>query len=195
MATAGRIGDTVASQITTGLMTMVTATQSVSEAWRQMGKAILDTIAQIAMNEGFRLLINLGIRAAFGVVGGAAGGSAVNPAAGSIAAQNISALGFQHGGVVASPTLAMLGENPATRPEYILTRQHMESLMRATPSAGGQAAGQGLTIINVPNQQAAAEEAAKQRSMGREVIINTVMSELSQGSGSRLGQVIRTIQR
>jgi tape measure domain-containing protein len=213
---AERLGDQAAQTITTGLLSIVDGTHSVSEGFRAMAKSILDSVAQVTLNEGFRALIRLGIGVAVGALAGggagAIGGAA--PLGGGGASSGVipggglpfgggastgGAFAFQHGGVVNRPTLAMIGEGPAhTLPEYVLNRpqmnQMMASAMRSGPSAGGQAAGN-VVIINVPNAAAAEREAAQQRAMGHQVIINTVMNELSQGSGSRLGQVIKTIQR
>jgi hypothetical protein len=106
---------------------------------------------------------------------------------------------LQHGGIINQPTLAMLGENPATSPEYIFNRPQMEHIMRAIPSAGGQAAGGngGVTIINYTSQNKAQaeQEQARQQALGRTAIINEVLNELSQGSGSRIAQVLRAGQR
>ena len=50
--------------------------------------------------------------------------------------------GFQDGGVVTKPTVALLGENPAKNPEFILNREQMEAL---TQGGGG-----GTTTVHAP---------------------------------------------
>lgn len=195
---AGRLGDQMASTMTNGLMNIVQGTLAVGAGFKAMAKEILDSLAQIALNETFRMLFRLGLGVLGGLAGGAVGGGFSNAGASAGGgAGGFEILMAQGGAVVNKPTLALLGEG-STNPEVVLNRPQLNSLvqsaMRAGPSAGGQAAGN-VVIINVPNAAAGEREAAQQRAMGHQVIINTVMNELSQGSGSRLGQVIKTIQR
>ena len=70
----------------------------------------------------------------------------------------------------------------------------MQAMLGAMHS-GGQAGGGNISIINVSSREQANQEAARERSMGRQVIINEVMSDLAQGEGSRIGRMVRTIQR
>jgi tape measure domain-containing protein len=200
MDAAGRIGDQAAQTITQGLMGIVEGTQRVGEGFKSMAKAILDSVAQITLNEGFRLLISLGLRA-IGSYFAPGSGSALG-AAGNSGAYMSQVMGtvpqMQHGGMVSKPTLILAGEgSSATNPEYIFNRPQMQALMqgamRAGPSAGGQAAG--ISIINVASQEQAQKEAARERALGRQVIINEVMADLGQGEGSRIGRVMRTLQR
>jgi hypothetical protein len=196
MVTAQRIGDSAAQTITNGLMNIVGATQNVSEAWRAMAKSILDSVAQIALNEGFRTLIRLGL----GLVAGAVGSSATGALAGNTTLNSptyINALvggakaGAQGIGPIHHPTMILAGENPSTTPEYLLNRSQMQSLLGAGPSAGGQAAG-GISIINVASKQEGESLAARERAMGKQVIVNYILEELSAGSGSRISQAMRS---
>jgi len=89
-----------------------------------------------------------------------------------------------------------MGEDPHTRPETILTRQQMQGLLQATPSAGGQATGGSpIAIINVASQDQADEQAAKYRGLGYDVTINHVLQNLSRGEASSINRAMRTLQR
>jgi len=103
---------------------------------------------------------------------------------------------LQHGGIINKPTMILAGENPAMNPEYVLNRPQMQALMSGTmqagPTAGGQAAG--VTVINVPNRAVAEQEAARERALGRSVIINEVLNEISQGSGSRIARTLQALR-
>jgi hypothetical protein len=195
MQVTERIGDSAAQTITQGLLTVIDGTERVGKAFQLMAKSILDSIAQVTLNEGFKTLIRLGITAI---------GVALSPSTATTAEGNQAALGIapgttffqqaQGGAIVNRPTAILAGENPAMNPEYVLNRPQMQALMsgamRAAPTAGGQAMG-GVTVINVANREQAAQEAARERGLGRQVIINEVLSEIGQGSGSR---IVRTLQ-
>jgi hypothetical protein len=71
----------------------------------------------------------------------------------------------------------------------------LSSAMKAAPSAGGQAAGAGVTVINVPNRSIAEQTAVEQQALGRKTIINEVLSDLSSGEASKINRMIRTLQR
>lgn len=195
---AGRIGDQAAQTITNGLMRMADGTVAVSEGFRAMAKDILDSMAQIALNETFKALFGLGLGLLSGAVtGGATGGTAGfggNTGYGLLTPVRQGAEGL---GPINKPTLALIGEG-STNPEYVLNQgqinQMMSSAMRSGPGAGGQAAG-GISIINVSSREQARATAAQEEAMGRRVVLNYVADELSQGSGSRIGQLIKTIQR
>jgi hypothetical protein len=96
---------------------------------------------------------------------------------------------------VNKPTHALIGENPSTNPEYVLNTHQMRNLMtsamQAAPSAGGQAAGGDVAVILVDNRGQAERAAAQQRGLGRKVIIQEVVNDLSQGSGSTIGRAMR----
>lgn len=59
--------------------------------------------------------------------GGALGGST---GAGSSSGSFAPALTAQHGAVITKPTFAIIGENPANNPEYILNRHQMRKMMQ-----------------------------------------------------------------
>ena len=200
MQATERIGDAAAQTLTQGLQSIIDGTQRVSDAFRLMAKSILDSVAQIALNEGFRTLIRLGITAigavfAPGVTGGVTGGATTGSIAAGVGG-NWSGSGLQHGGIINKPTMILAGENPAMNPEYVLNRPQMQALMSGTmqagPTAGGQAAG--VTVINVPNRAVAEQEAARERALGRSVIINEVLNEISQGSGSRIARTLQALR-
>jgi hypothetical protein len=71
----------------------------------------------------------------------------------------------------------------------------LSSVMKAAPSAGGQAAGSGVTIMNFPSKAAAEAAATQERNMGKEVILNEVLQDMVQGEGSRIVRLMRTLQR
>jgi len=209
MQVTERIGDTAAQTITQGLLSIVDGTERVSDAFRLMAKSILDSVAQIALNEGFKLLIQVGIRAigaafAPGAIGGATGGGLSfgggGGGSGFLGGGTVGGESFitaQGGAIVNKPTAILAGENPAMNPEYVLNRPQMQALMsgamRAAPTAGGQAMG-GVTVINVANREQAAQEAARERALGKAVIINEVLNEISQGSGSRIARTLQALR-
>lgn len=201
MEQAGRIGDAAAQTITNGLLNIVSGAQSAGAAFKAMGKQILDTLAELALQQGFRMLLNLGLNLLGGAVAGSLGGAAITPHGADPAATmglpltpTTPTTGFQHGGIINRPTFGVIGENPANNPEFIFNRHQMASLLRAAPSAGGQATG-GVTVINVASREQAEATAAQERMMGKQVIVNYVLEELGQGSGSRIGQAMRTVMR
>jgi hypothetical protein len=66
--------------------------------------------------------------------------------------------------------------------------------MQAAPAraSGAEARqGEGLTIINVSSKQQAAQEAARERAVGRQVIANTIIDEPGQWSGTRIRRVLQ----
>ena len=194
LGTVEQVGDRAIQTLTTGLLSLGDATVSVGESFKAMAKSILDSISQIVLNESFKMLLQLGLGLLGGVLTGGAG-TGVRGSAGTFNAPLISMPygTAQAGAVVNKPTLMMVGEG-ATNPEVILNKPQLNSLvqsaMRAGPSAGGQAAG-GITIINVASKQEGELQAARERGMGRQVVLNYVMDDLSQGEGSRIGRVMR----
>lgn len=200
MGVTEQIGDRAAQSITDGLLSIIDGTKSVSEAFKLMAKNILDSIAQIVMHETFKRLISLGIGllgSAFAPTiapegGSSAGGGGFELLFGGTASSGMRAQG---GAIVNRPTTILAGENPSMNPEYVVNSPQMKALMgaamRAGPSAGGQAAGGDVAVILVDNRGQAEREAAAQRGMGRQVIIQEVVRDLSQGSGSTIGRMIR----
>ena len=198
MQATERIGDAAAQSLTQGLLSIIDGTERVSDAFRLMAKSILDSVAQIALNEGFRTLIRLGLSAISGAIAPASGAAFSNAGASAGGGGGgFEILMAQGGAVVNKPTAIMAGENPAMNPEYVLNRPQMQALMsgamRAAPSAGGQAMG-GVTVINVANRQQADQEAARERALGKAVIINEVLNEISQGSGSRIARTLQALR-
>jgi tape measure domain-containing protein len=198
-----QVGDQASQTITTGLLNIVDGTQRVGEAFQAMAKAILRSMAEIALNETFRTIFRLGL----GLLGGAITGGAAPAAAGSTSTLGSSSsfiggiLGSQFtlqtaqgGAVVSKPTHILAGENPAMNPEYVVNTPQMQALMKsamqASPSAGGQAAGN-VSVILVDNRGAAEREAAQQRGMGRQVIIQEVVRDLGMGNGSTIGRMLK----
>jgi tape measure domain-containing protein len=185
-----RVGENVSQSLGAGLTSIADGTKNVSEAFAQMAKSIIDSLAQIAISEGFKALLKIGLSALSGAGGGGGFGGEGGGAIGGD-------LGFAQGGAIINrPTMLIAGENSLMNPEYVLNRPQMQSLLSAMPSAGGQATGgAGISIINVASRQEADKQAAQEKSLGRQVVINYVMDELSQGSGSRIAQVLRNGQR
>lgn len=197
MQVTERIGDTAAQTITQGLQSIIDGTERVSDAFRLMAKSILDSVAQIALNEGFRTLIRLGLSAISGAIAPSTGAAFSNAGASAGGGGGgFEILMAQGGAIVNKPTAILAGENPAMNPEYVLNRPQMQALMsgamQAGPTAGGQAAG--VTVINVPNRAVAEQEASRERALGRSVIINEVLNEISQGSGSRIARTLQALR-
>jgi tape measure domain-containing protein len=202
-----QFGNSAAQAWTTALTSIADGTKSVSEAFRDMARSILQSLAQIAAQEGFKALISLGVRA---IAGAAAGGITTGvttgggltyqaPFGGGVPETPPPIVLSQSGSVLRRPTLVLAGESAASNPEYILNRGHMAELlssaMKAAPSAGGQAAGAGVTIINVANKAEAEAQKAQQEAMGRQVVVNYILEELGQGESSKVNRMIRTLQR
>jgi tape measure domain-containing protein len=185
-------------------------TNRVAEAFRVMAQSIIQSMAQIASDRAVRAVFELGARvltsllmpaagAGLGAAPASSGGTSPfgAPAGGGfIAGMGGTAgggFGFQHGGIVRAPTVAMVGENPSTAPEAIFNRQQLQSLF------GGQAANQagnaGISIINVASKAQAETTAAQERAMGRSAVINYVLDELNLGEGSRINRTMRSMQR
>jgi tape measure domain-containing protein len=189
----------VASAWTNALQSIASGTQTVGEAFRAMTQAILQSLAQIAAQEGFKALIQFGAQVLTTALGGAAAGGQVGFGAGSgfdpSLRTNVPLVSVraQHGAIVNRPTTILAGENPAHNPEYLLNRQQMQSLMAAGPSAGGQAAN--VTVINVASREQAQQTAAQERALGRQVVMNYIMEDLGAGEGSRINSAIRSLQR
>jgi hypothetical protein len=105
----------------------------------------------------------------------------------------------QGGAIVNKPTTILAGENSSVNPEYVVNHPQMQALLasavRAAPTAGGQAAGAGIVIMNFPSKAAAEQSASEQRSLGREVILNEVLGDLARGEASRINRTMRTLQR
>ncbi|HEX6827135.1 MAG TPA: tape measure protein [Nitrospiraceae bacterium] len=182
------LGNSVGSAWTTALQGIAQGTQTVAAAFKAMAQSILQSMTQIASQEAFKGLI----RVAAGVLFG--GATAPSTGEQSVPLYPTPKLFGAEGAIVNRPTLTMLGENPATTPEVVMNRQQMQAFLRAGPSAGGQAAG-GIAIINVPNLAMAQEEQAKQRAMGKEAIINIVLSEMAQGDRSQILKTVRLTGR
>lgn len=195
----------VGSAFSSALTGIADGTRTVSEAFRDMARSILQSMAQIAANQAFQALTKfaLGLVSSYftggvsagGVGGGELGLGGAGGGSGFLAGTGGGLRLMQHGGFVNRPTLALLGE--AGGGEYVVPQRQMQQLMssamRAGPSAGGQAAG--LTIINVASKAEAEQTAAQQRAMGREAVINFVLSDMRQGEGSQINRMIRTTAR
>jgi hypothetical protein len=165
-----------------------------------MARSILQSLAQIAAQEGFKALISLGVRAIAGAATSGAvnsGGFAAGETGGFGSGGDLATVFAQSGAVLRKPTLVLAGESAQSNPEYILNRGHMAELlssaMKAAPSAGGQAAG--VTVINVASKAEAENQKAQQEAMGRQVVVNYILEELGQGESSKVNRMIRTLQR
>lgn len=216
-----QLANSVGSAWTNALNGIAQGTQTVGRAFQQMAQTILQSMAQIAAQEATKGLIRLivgsllggstGVMGGGGSLGGAAtsgfisslggGGDIASAIAGGGIGNAFATTGsFAGGGIVRRPTLALIGENAATTPEYVLNRPQMQALMtrtlQAAPSAGGQGmGGNHISIINVGSREQGEAEAAKQRALGRSVIINEVMSEMAQGDRSQILKLMRLTSR
>jgi hypothetical protein len=203
-----QVGGNVAQAWTGALTSIADGTRTVSEAFREMARSILQSLAQIAAQEGFRALIRLGVGLIAGGATAGLGGGGVGlgaPAAeGGTSAFDLSMAGtsgglwggsgLQHGGIVRRPSFAMLAE---TGPEAVVPLSRMQEFAQAVgPRAGSQGLGQaGISIINVGTRAEAEAQAAQQRAMGRQAVINYVMQDLQKGEASTLNRTLRTLQR
>lgn len=189
------LADSVGNAWGQALLSIADHTKTVSEAFREMGRSIMQTIIQITSQEAWKALVSLGVRLLFGAATSGIGGGASGMGGGG---GGLELLMAQGGAIVNSPTHILAGENPATNPEYILNQQQMSHLMstaiRATPSAGGQAAGN-VSIHNYTNRADAEQGASRDRAQGKVAIVNEVLADLSQGEASRINRAIRTLQR
>jgi tape measure domain-containing protein len=181
-------------------------TKTVSQAFRDMGRSILRTMTEIASQEATRALFRLGVGiltsalTSSTMTNSTAGGALYQaPSSGATPSNPPPLIFSQSGSVVTRPTLMVLGESAATTPEYVLTRDHMKSLMssaaQAMQPAGGSQGDRGVTIINVTSQEQAAQAKAQQEALGRQVILNTILGEMGAGEGSQINRMIRRLQR
>jgi tape measure domain-containing protein len=184
----------IGSAWTQALSSIATGTQTVAEAFRAMGQSILKTMADIAAQQAEMALFKLGagLLTSF-LTPTAPGGNYGGVSQGfSTAALPYGYGEFQHGGVVRGPTLAMLGEGPShTLPETVLNRQQMAAVM----SGGGTGQGQGVSIHNYPSKAEAEAGAASDRAQGHLAVVNAVLTDLSNGSGSKIGRAMRLLQQ
>ena len=181
----------ICSAWSSALRAVAEGTHTVAQAFEAMGKAILQTMADIAAQQATMALFQLGAGLlTAGLTGGMGAGIGGGPVGGVGA--GIEPIMFQHGGVVNAPTMAMIGENPTHNPEVILNRQQMQSMF-----GGGGASGQQNQVIvnNFPSRQAAEEDAARQRGQGHQVIVNAVLEDLGIGESSRINRAMRSLQR
>jgi hypothetical protein len=196
-----QFGNSVASAWTQGLTSIADGTKSVSEAFRDMARSILQSLAQIAAQEGFKALISLGVRAIAGAATSGAvnsGGFAAGETGGFGSGGDLATVFAQSGAVIRRPTMVLAGEDAASSPEYILNRGHMQELlssaMKAGPSAGGQAAGVHVTTIVVPDKAQAEQLRSQEEAIGHIAVVH-VLKEMSAGEGSRIVRTMRTVQR
>lgn len=198
-------------------------TNRVAAAFREMARSILQSMAQIATNEAFKMLMGIGSQAlrswlgattptqagegahaaAFGTQSFPAGafggdedggGGAGSTAIGAVSAvAGIASLFFQHGGYVNKPTMAILGEAGG---EYVVPEYKMANIIGASMRAGAaNSDGGGVSIHNHPNKESAERGAAQDRAAGRQAIVNEVLSDLNRGESSQIQQVLRRTAR
>lgn len=207
-----QFGNSVGQAWTQALFSIADGTKTVADAFRDMARSILQSLAQIAAQEGFKALIRLGVGVIAGAAtGGISGGYEPGASATDIAyatpgggggfgsGADLATVFAQSGAVIRRPTMVLAGESAQSNPEYILNRGHMQELlssaMRAAPNAGGQALGQGVTVINVASKEVAQQAKAQEEALGKQVVINYVLEELAAGDGSRINRTIRSLQR
>ena len=184
------LSQTIGQSWSQSLMSVIDGTMSVSQAFENMGKAILKTMADIAAQQATMALFKLGAGLlTAGLTGGMTGGAAP---AGAFANPGGLEVMFQHGGVVNAPTRALIGENPAHNPKVILNRQQMQSMFGGS---GGHGQQNQVIVNNFPDRKSAEEDAARQRGQGHTVIVNAILDELSTGESSRINRAMRALQR
>lgn len=139
------VGNSVGSAWGQALQGIASGTETVSQAFRQMGQSILMSLTQIASQEAWKAFIGLGLRLVFGAAGGGLTGGIGGGVSGTgpeFTPEMMGGFGdtswlggamgaFAQGGVVDRPTLALIGENPATRPETIVGFPDMRVLAQA----------------------------------------------------------------
>ena len=198
----------VGSAWSQALQSIADHTKTVGEAFKAMGKSILQTFADIAAQQAtmafFKLGMGLLTAGLTGGIGGAAGttaagGSSLAPRstfAGQMLAPQagFAFAGFQHGGVITAPTMAMLGEGPAsTLPEYVMNRGQMDALMSR---GAAPAAAPNTTVILVDSRRAAEEAALRERAKGTtNIVVQEVVNDLGRGESSPILRTLRSLQR
>ena len=186
------LSQTIGQSWSESLMGVIDGTLSVSQAFENMGKAILKTMADIAAQQATMALFQLGAGLlTAGLTGGLTGGVGAGAApgqpanAGTFIGQTLApqySFGLQHGGIIHGPTRIVAGENPSTAPEAIFSRQQLQSLFGGGGALGsGQGQGAGVTVINVASKAQAEQTAAQERALGKNAVINFVLDELSTG--------------
>ena len=179
----------------------MTARISVSQAFENMGKAILKTMADIAAQQATMALFQLGAglltAGLTGGYGGAGAGAAPGRAGnvGTFIGQTLAAVQLwapTRTGSLENRHRILAGENPAHNPEVILNRQQMQNMFGA---GGGGNQQNPVSIHNYPSKAAAEQGAAQQRAMGATAIVNAVLDELSTGESSKINRSLRALQR
>jgi tape measure domain-containing protein len=202
----------VGSAWTQALTSIAEHTATVSEAFAAMGKSIMKTMADIAAQKAFAAIFQIGtslLTSAFLPGGaGAAGGGLALAGGGALGGGGAMAGGgggglfaglmgasapltpFQHGGVVNSPTRAILGE--AGR-EHILPAAQFDALRSQAESRAPNVSLTPPTVILVDSRAQAEQMAANERLNGHQVIIREVMADVAKGSGSQIFRGLRQI--
>lgn len=185
----------VGSAWSSAMQGIASHTKTVAEAFREMGRSILQTMGQIASQEAFKALFRLGASVLTGALtgGGQAGfGAGSGFDVGLRNMQPLPAVALAGGGVVRRPTIALMGERGS---EYVVPEQQMRA-MQGTLRAGGEGGGRPIVNIHEHPDRASAEQAAAQdRARGEEAIVRAVLSDMQQGSGSRINQLARRMQQ
>lgn len=211
------LGSSIGSAWASAFSSIVGGTATVAAAFRQMAQSILQSMAQIAAQEAFRALFK-SLGGAISGGGGGGGGSIFSGLFGGDTSGAVSAGGSgfsdiggavggfgdviqaQSGAIVNRPTHMVVGENASTNPEIILNKPQIQALfqqaMQAAPSAGGQSTGGNqIVIVNVASKEQGEQEAARQRMLGRQVIMNYVTEDLQRGESSQILKYVRLTQR
>ena len=180
----------IGSAWSSALRSVAEGTQSVSQAFAAMGKAILDTMADIAAQQATMALFKLGAGLlTAGLTGGMGAGVGGGPVGGVGA--GIEPIMFQHGGRVDRPTLAILGE---AGPEHVVPQREMQAMQAAMQGGGRPPIN--LSVIHVANQAQANQEKANAEAKGHEaIIVNAVNANLGLGESSSILRTLRTLQR
>jgi hypothetical protein len=178
------------ASISSGIASILTTAQTVEQAFEQMGRTIAAGLIQNVIERGLKVvekalfdfleeLQKSGLLKAFiqGVVG-----AGVSVGTSSLGAETFQSGGggiqtFQHGGIVAEPMFASIGE---TGPEAVIPLEHGAVPVRMLGGDGG-----GGVTVNVFNQApGTGVEQSQQRGNMGEVIHNIVIKEVNRSLAS-----------
>ena len=182
--TASSIGQAFQESFRGVMQGTVSVAQAFDNMVQSIAASLLNTGLQRLTSQLLDLALSLGA-SLFGVGAGAAAGGGGGLPAGAVTSTGI--LGAANGaGPIMQPQLMLVGDAGASNPEFVLNTPQLRAL-----TAGNQPQ---ISIINVPSMEEAENISAREQALQREAIINIVATEISGGSGSRIGQALRRAQ-
>ena len=124
----GKAGRAALNSIGDAIGDVITGTKTFGEAMKEIGVALLKNLINIAV--GYAITAALSPFAPDNLASGGATGAAKAAAAPSLVASLFSGLtAFKDGGAVLGPTLALIGENPASRGEFVIPFERVGSFV------------------------------------------------------------------